>query len=531
MKKFLCVFMMLFALFNFVQSANAEGEAKNINLIDIGKIKYNQSSGIFYTEQNISLKKGARYTLVASSRFFGDALKNDPQALSGEYVKTLSVATGEEVNIFKLDYYNVSGLYVSEYIATDDIVIVFQDFLVRGHNLSSIPRTSIILYEGTQDDFKGFRSCEYYGSHVKVGSIVNIYSDVENPIDISRIHKSIAVDDNMDGPLEEIEIELNEYENHSGVGIYSIVYSSVDYSDNVGRLTVRVHLLDVKKPVITGEDIIEWDAHSPKPTEQDILQFYTAEDSYDGDVSDTLHISASNLDEYEVGSFRTYSVTIEATDLAGNTESKVVTLSTVDKVAPILEVRDIECGLSELSVNRLEELPLEVIVKASDNSGTYTTSFLCEEYFENAGFSGKYAVKITLTDRSGNKTSKTAYITIKDDINPEFYMLSELLNTSTDNIYTLEEIKNLISSNLSGSGILYDDILVVSCDYINNENNAGEYSVKYMYTYNGEKNYAIGTINVVDEEKEFDPLYLLVLIPVAAIGVVLAKKKPRRKKS
>ena len=86
MKKILCVFMLLFALFNFVQSANAEGEAKNINLIDIGKIKYNQSSGIFYTEQNISLKKGTCYTLVASSRFFGEALKNDPQALSGEYV-------------------------------------------------------------------------------------------------------------------------------------------------------------------------------------------------------------------------------------------------------------------------------------------------------------------------------------------------------------------------------------------------------------------------------------------------------------
>ena len=529
MKKILCVLMVLFAIFNFANNVNAEEEVGYINLIDSAKIRYDQSKGLFYSEQNISLTENKTYTLIASVKFFGTALKSD-DALDGQYLGTTAVVGNTKLNMFKLDY-SVSGLYVSEYTPTDDCLFVINDFLARGYTMSTIPLSSVILYEGTPDDFMGFRTPEYFPSYNKVGSVVNIYSDVENPIDISMIHRSLTVNDNSDGPLEEIELILNEYSNYDGVGIYSIIYSIVDYSDNETTLTVRVHLCDVNAPVIYGDDLIEWDAHTSKPSEEDIVSRYTASDSYDGDVTASLYVIDSNLDEYEIGSYKSYQVTLQAMDLAGNTATKVVTIATTDKEKPKLEVKDVTCGLSELSVRRLENLPFEVIVSTSDNSGSFTTSYTCEEYYENVGFAGKYAVTITLTDRSGNSITKAAYVTIVDDIKPEFYMKIELLETYTTTQYSMDDIKNAIKTNLTSNGILFDELLVVSCDYINNEDIAGEYSVKYMYSYNGEKNYAIGIINVLEEESEFEYEYLVLFVPLFMAALFISRKKIFKKKT
>ena len=528
MKKILSILLVLFAIFNLTNSANAESNVKYVNLIDAGKIKYDKPSDIFYSEQTISLEMNKNYTLIASVSFFGTSLEDDVEALDGKYIITSNVSGGT-TNLFRLDYSN-AGLYVAEYKATNDCAIVFNDFLVRGHTLTSIPITSVILYEGTPDDFNGFRDIEYYTGYSKVGNVLNLYSNVENPILISNIHQSILAHDNMDGPLEEIELELDEYTNHSGIGIYSIVYSVVDYSDNQTTLTVKVHLIDVTAPEIFGDDVIEWDAHKGKPTNEDLLKFYTATDSYDGDVSSTIHIASSTLDQYEVGKYTTYSVFLEAMDLSGNIGCKEIMITTVDKEKPVLELKDVVIGLSELSVRRLEDLFEEVIVTASDNSGNFITSFSCEEYYENIGFAGKFLITVKLKDGNGNETVKTAYITIVDDIKPEFYMKNDLLNTYSNTSYSMEEIKNLIEVNLSSNGILYDEILVISCDYINNEDKVGEYSVKYMFSYQGERNYAIGTIKVIEEENNFNPIYLIAVLPGLGLVFILCKNKNRKKK-
>ena len=520
--------LVLFAIFNFTNNANAASDVKYVNLIDAGKIKYNNTSGIFYSEQTISLEMNKNYTLIASVKFFGTALKNDVEALDGKYIITSNVNGGSN-NIFCLDYSNV-GLYVAEYRATSDCSIVFNDFLVRGHTSSSIPITSVILYEGTPDDFTGFRDIEYCSGYSKVGDVVNLYSDVENPILISTIQKSISANDNMDGPLDEIELELDEYSNHSGIGIYSIIYSVLDYSDNETTLTIKVHLIDINAPEIFGEDVIEWDAHKGKPTKDDLIKLYTATDSYDGDVSSSIHIASSTLDQYEVGKYTTYSVFLEAMDLSGNVGYKEILITTVDKEKPVLELRDVVVGLSELSVRRLEDLFDEVIVTASDNSGNFTTSVSCEEFYEKVGFSGKFLITVKLKDGNGNETVKTAYITIVDDIKPEFYMKNELLSTYSNTAYSMEEIKDLIAVNLSSNGILYDEILVISCDYINNEDKVGEYSVKYMFSYKGERNYAIGTIKVMEEESSFNPLYLIAILPVVGLAFIISKGKFRKRK-
>ena len=64
-------------------------------------------------------------------------------------------------------------------------------------------------------------------------------------------------------------------------------------------------------------------------------------------------------------------------------------------------------------------------------------------------------------------------------------------------------------------------------NYINNEKNPGNYSVKYAYNYQGKTNYALGTITVnevVAEETGNSWLWAFaILVPLAA-GFFVVKK-------
>ena len=109
-------------------------------------------------------------------------------------------------------------------------------------------------------------------------------------------------------------------------------------------------------------------------------------------------------------------------------------------------------------------------------------------------------------------------------------MRKELLTTTSDKVYTVTELKEVISNSLYEDGILYDSIDLISCDYFSNEKNPGKYTVKYAYSYQDSTNYVIGTINVVEKEEQKSPAILLLLVGIPiAIGVVTVLIK--RKKS
>ena len=60
------------------------------NLIDIEQIEYNDLNDIFFSNQQILLSANTTYTLVVSSRFFGDVTREQASILDDRLLRTFT---------------------------------------------------------------------------------------------------------------------------------------------------------------------------------------------------------------------------------------------------------------------------------------------------------------------------------------------------------------------------------------------------------------------------------------------------------
>ena len=527
MKK--CILMiLLLATLLFLGKEVKAANSFYYNLIDMNQVDYDSNQKVFYSTQTIDLAKNKNYTFVASIHFFGTATKSNAYALSNKTIGANILNEDNEAILLSLKL-KVSdlGLYYSTIKPTENCTLEITDFLTKGYRLDNLPRSQAVLFEGTKEQFKGFREVEYLTDYEKVGDSVDIYTSYTNPITTIDITNKIKTYDNSVGFYGTPTLISDEYKGSNKVGDYKLVYSSKDSSNNERILTVNVKVVDNIPPVIEGPDVIEWDCYNAFPLPLKILSNYRAYDAVDGDVSDSLITSASLIFEYIQGETKDYEVTIKATDKSGNTGIKKIIVSAKDITPPTLTVKNMTFNLSEIGELAFASLFEQVVTDVYDNSQSYTVTFEHKESTGNMGFSGTYEVTVIAKDAAGNETKKIAKIKINDDIAPDFYIHTDLFSTTTEEMYSIEQIKTAIISNLEKEGILYDSIELISCDYINNEKNPGNYSVKYAYNYQGKTNYALGTITVnevVAEETGNSWLWAFaILVPLAA-GFFVVKK-------
>lgn len=527
MKKYIICFILLCTLIIFGNKASAEVN-NYVNLLDMNQTKYNEDTNVFYSEQKIQLYKDNCYTLVASKSFFGNQTTENSDSLINKSLGTKFTTTTGSPLLFKLSLeYVSSGFYYSSITPNQDCYLEFTDFLTKGYDLLTLPKNEIIFYLGEKEEFKGFRENEYLDSYTKVVDTIDIYTGCLNPITVDELTSKLRAYDNTDGVNLSLTLLSDDYKNNNQVGIYEVVYKTIDSSNNESILVVRINVLDTEPPVIEGPSIIEFDCYGDCPSPEEIIRQYSATDEIDGVLSSKIYIQSSGLVMYQIGKTKDYNVVIGVKDKSNNIATKSITLRAKDMYAPELEVKDIEIKLSDLGKSLFADFFFQTIVNVSDNSSTYTLSYESKESLGEFGFKGVYEILVSAKDESGNLTTKKAYITIIDDVAPEFYMHDELLNITTNDLYSIEDIKEAISDSLYNDGILYDNINLISCDYINNESRPGSYTVKYSYSYKGDTNYMIGTINVVEPETP-NYYWLLTLLIIPVVGVIIYINKRRQ---
>jgi hypothetical protein len=494
----------------------------------MNKIEYNSNQKVFYSNQDINLNKNTDYTFVATSNFFGTVTKNNANALLNQNIGTNFV--DDQNNFISMNMKLTiadTGLYYSTIKPTENCTLKITDFLTKGYRIDNLPKSQAVLYKGTKEQFKGFREVEYFEDYEKVGDSVDIYTNYTNPIQTMDITNRIKIYDNSIGFYGTPTLVSDDYNNSKNVGVYELVYSAKDTSNNERMLTVNVNVIDSIPPIIEGPDVFEWDCYKSFPHPVQILAHYTAHDEIDGDVSDSLLTTSTLLFVYQQGVTKDYEVTIKATDNAGNVAMRTIIVRSRDITPPVLYVKDLTFNLSEIGEVAFSSLFEQVVTEVSDNSNDYEISYEHKESSGSVGFSGLYEVNVIAKDAAGNETKKTAKIKIIDDIAPDFYLHTDLFSTTTEDVYSIEQIKESIGSNLDEEGILYDSIELISCDYITNEKKPGTYSVKYAYNYQGKTNYAIGTITVESLDKSQDDYswmwWITALIPIAA-GYFVFKK-------
>ena len=175
-----------------------------------------------------------------------------------------------------------------------------------------------------------------------------------------------------------------------------------------------------------------------------------------------------------------------------------------------------------------------IVDSYSDDSASCNLIFDYEDLLNNFGVPGDYLVKVSAVDTSGNRTDKEAYVHIIDDLAPEFYIKSFLLETTTDSPYSKEDLIKEIKRNLDERRILYSDVEIIGTEYDSMSNKEGIYNIRYKYEYNDISNYEVATIKVLmskNNSQNNNSLYLLCLIPlgVLGIGLYINKKKKLRK--
>lgn len=526
MRKVLFMFVVIVLTTLFNQEVEASSDYKN--LINTNLIQYDEKNDKFYCDQEIELLKNTNYTFVARYNFFGEVTQNKKNALDNG-VLDVKYILGDEFDSgvsFVLNY-APSGLYYSTITPKINCIIKFQDLLTKGYNDETLPKEEVIFFEGTTEEFQGFRCNDILEGYSKIENYIEFYTTPENLLTVEKITGSIKCYDNECG-FDYVNIVTDNYQNNCNIGEYKILYEASDEQGNVKNLTVQVKVVDNQPPVITGPDIIEWDCYTTDATIEKALLNYEAYDNVDGDITSSLKSRTPINFIFERGVKKDYEFIIVARDSSGNETTKTIIIRSKDLFPPELTVKNLDINLSSIGTLSFVTSFDFLVESVSDYSNYYKLSYDFKEVVGKIGFSGKFHVYITASDEEGNETTRVAVINVIDDIDPEFYIQTDLLNTTIAEVYSLDEIKSIINEKLHKNGILYDSVDLISCNYLSNENTPGQYKVKYAYGYKGHINYAEGIINVKEKEDVASEFWIFVIagVPIL-IGIIYIVKRKK----
>jgi len=199
--------------------------------------------------------------------------------------------------------------------------------------------------------------------------------------------------DRQDGDLTR-KVKVEGSVDHTKLGEYRLTYTVTDSSENEGKVTRTVKVVDTTAPVVTlrGRDVVtlEVDKRYEEPG-------YTADDNYDGDIRGKVVIEGS-VHHTKLGEYR---LTYTVTDSSENEGKVTRTVKVVDTTAPVVTLRGRD--VVTLEVDKRYEEPGYT---ANDNyDGDITGKVVVEGSVDHTKL-GEYTLVYKVTDSSGNRAGE-----------------------------------------------------------------------------------------------------------------------------
>ena len=220
----------------------------------------------------------------------------------------------------------------------------------------------------------------------------------------------------------------------------TVAVTATDFNGNTATYNVTVAVNDVTAPslsVIGSSYSVVLDASGAGSVSASDLASATDNCS----ATPSLSVSPSSFTCSDAGSV---TVTITATDDAGNTSTATKTISVVDNAAPVITVSNTTLALDG---NGVVTLP-SATATAADNctstpNVTYSkTTFTCSDL-------GANTVTVTAADANGNVATQTFTVTVEDNIAPTVTMLSTFADVALDASGAASISINNLASNVS----------------------------------------------------------------------------------
>ncbi|MCD7752225.1 MAG: DUF5011 domain-containing protein [Lachnospiraceae bacterium] len=191
----------------------------------------------------------------------------------------------------------------------------------------------------------------------------------------------------------------------SSPGAYTVTLSAEDDYGNSSSATVAVTVVDAVAPEFSGIQTEYYLADTDSAP--DYLSGVTATDEIDGDLTDAIVLDALNVSYGVPGE---YTITYHVSDAAGNAVEKSATVTVKDTTPPVISLSS-----TSVSLTVGDDAPdYSSLVSASDTTdGDVTASVSIDDSAVDYDTPGTYEVVYTVSDSSGNASTKSATVTIK----------------------------------------------------------------------------------------------------------------------
>jgi hypothetical protein len=276
--------------------------------------------------------------------------------------------------------------------------------------------------------------------------------------------------------------------NTSYVRRYSIKYRAYFPRFNLYAVqTIVFDVVDNSPPIIMSYEDQQVYVGGKLP---DVMLGLSASDNYDDPEQIVLSCDTSLVKLDQVGS---YTITYYATDTSGNTSSQKAILRVIDVISPTIELQ------KPLIMNVNDTFLWQQFFKMTDNVDTTLHVVVYDDDVDYAHI-GSYPIRMDVIDQSGNVSSKSYMIEIKDLEAPSIWLKSNPAPLSVDvhlDIDTLLSYVIAVSDNVDDLSL--EDILIqhdIEIDTI------GEYQVTYTLSdHSGNIVKTSLKIDVLDLEK------------------------------
>lgn len=502
-KKGFIFLLILMLSFIKVSNINAEPETNTKNLIDLNNIylvdryytSYRPADRYLKMKDYIDVEIGKNYTLVIHEDFLEQDF--DYFDLSGDDYDLHLIYENSETqqiptNIIYSHVYDTYGYIWCTFEALDSKVKIDQINSRISNSEDELP-FKIMLFQGEIEDFRGFYS---YKSNL-MPEEGNLFVNIDELYELDEILDlfSISTSKGVNSSLEVIYDDYSEHNNE--IGEYLIKLKAQDDFINVSFYDLKIHVLDLEPPKITGIDRMEVDFNDIKEiTIENIKNELTVSDNYSNITLEDLEVIK---DEYtNTDRLGIHEIVFKVVDSSLNEARHTVNINVVDKTPPVIT------GPLEIYRYTTDPVVTEPEIRAlytahDDIDGDITGKILIHGTFKNT--LGVHAIYISVYDSARNLTQKKLNLKVVEGIPPTFQTARLVLSANEYNEMTEEELIDWIKNNI---GFEVSMVEIVSNELLYTD----EGNIYYSFSVDGKTMY--GIIEV--QKSKFNTLKLFVLI-------------------
>jgi len=411
----------------FASTETVATETAGKNLAWTYDITIPNSAKIGATVMRIAINQGNFSNQVCGQNEFGE-YEDYRLYVSADITKPVLTKVGmDTVRIEQGQAYNEPGFTALDNldgVITNNVVITS----APKFNVA-IPGTYVLTYNASDaagNKATSFKRVVIIGKD-KTGPNLVISSPDTLKIGVNKIYtrfKIISALDLVDGDLTTAVTVVDNVRTDKPA-VFTNVYSVSDFSGNTRTVTRTVIVIDTIAPfmVLKGQDTTLLDVYAIYSDSgvNTIDEFYTG---YSNVTLQGLVKVSSNLDNTKLG---TYTQVYDVTDPSGNKAKSVRRyIKVVDRTAPVLTLKgdtasyvDFGSKYVETGINISDNYDKNITAYVT--GGTYGTTFGTNP----TNKLGRYTVTYTVTDASGNKSTITRAVYVRDNVAPVLVLKGE----------------------------------------------------------------------------------------------------------